>query len=139
MNLANLQQAVFTRLAGFTALTSQLSGQGIYSRVPQQDESEDAAFFPYVTFDFPSTLPWDTDDTAGAQAILRVHVWSRSQSSLVLSRAMDSVYDCLNRFQIVIAGASTVDCLFINSTTMDDPDGVTTHGVVEFRVTYDEI
>lgn len=139
MNLANLQQAVYTRLAGFTALTSQLSGQGIYSRKPQDDDSGDASVFPYITVQFPSLLPWDTDDTKGAKTILRVYTWSRSQSTLVLGRAMDSVYDCLHEFQIVIPGANTVDCLWINSETLDDPDGVTTYGVSEFRITYDDI
>lgn len=139
MNLANVRQAVFTRLAGFTALTSQLAGDGVYSRVPQPDDAEDAALFPYVTFSFPSGLPWDTDDTLGAEIILRVHCWSRSQSSLELDRVMDSVYDCLNRFQLVISGASTVDCLWVNSDMMDDPDGITTQGILDFRITYDGI
>lgn len=139
MNLAGLQQAVFSRMAGFTALTSQLSGDGIYSRKPQDVQPEDDASFPYITFDLPSILPWDTDDTDGAQAILRVHVWSRSQSALVLSGIMDSVYDCLHKFQIVISGANTVDCMFVDGQTLEDPDGVTTHGVVDFRITYDDI
>lgn len=139
MNLANLQQAVFTRLSNFVALTSQLAGDGIYARKPQDDASEATAPFPYITFSLPSALPWDTDDTDGAEVILRVHVWSRSQSMLVPQGIMDSVYDCLHKHQLVIAGANTVDCLFITSEFMDDPDGVTTHGIVDFRVTYDSI
>ena len=139
MNLANLQQAVYTRLAGYTALTSQLAGQGVYSRVPQPDAAESTAPFPYITFDFVSFVPFDTDDNDGIQAVLRVHTWSRSQSVLQMSAIMDSIYDCLHKFQIVISGASTVDCLFITGQTMDDPDGVTTHGVSEFRITYDDI
>lgn len=139
MNLANLEQAVFTRLAGFTALTSQLSGQGIYARKPQDDQAESTTPFPYITFSLPSSLPWDTDDIAGAEVILRVHVWSRSQSRLEIARIMDSVYDCLHRFDLVIAAANTVDCLYVNQETMDDPDGVTMHGIVDFRITYDGI
>jgi hypothetical protein len=139
MNLANLEQAVFSRLSGFTALTSQLVGQGIYSRKPQDVDAEDASLFPYVTFEFATIQPWDTDDTDGAQAILQVDVWSRSQSRLQISAIMDSVYDSLHKFQIVISGANTVDCLFDGSQVMSDPDGVTLHGVVEFRITYDEI
>lgn len=139
MNLAGLQQAVFTRLSNYTALTSLLSGQGIYARKPQDDASESTTPFPYVTFDFPSVLPWDTDNINGAEAVLRVHVWSRSQSALVGQAIMDAAYDALHKFQITISGANTMDCLFLRSQSMDDPDGVTTHGILDFRITYDGI
>lgn len=139
MNSANLHQAVYTRLAGFTALTSQLGTSGVLSRVPQPDEPEDNAAFPYVTFSFPDLNPFDTDDIDGIEATLRVHVWSRSQSDLVWKRVVDSVYDCLHKYQIPISGANTVDCLFTDGTVMDDPDGYTTHAVSTFRITYDGI
>lgn len=139
MNLANLQQSVFTRLSNFTALTSQLAGQGVYARKPQDVNAESTTPFPYVTFSFPSGLPFDTDSKDGAEVILQVHVWSRSQSMLVHQAIMDSIYDALHKFQLVISGANTVDCLFTTSQFMDDPDGVTTHGIMEFRVTYDGI
>lgn len=139
MNSANLHQAVYTRLAGFTALTSQLGSVGVQSQVPQPDDAGNASAFPYVTFSFPDLSPWDTDDIDGIDATLRVHVWSRSQSDLTWKRIVDSVYDCLHKYQIPIAAANTVDCLFTSSTVMDDPDGITLHGVVEFRITYDGI
>jgi len=138
MNLANLQQAVFTRLSGFTALTSQLSGQGVYARKPQDPESEDASVFPYVTFTVVTVNPWDTDDTDGAQAIVQIDVWSRSQSRQQVAAILDSIYDALHKYQIPISGANTVDCLFAGGPIItDDPDGVTTHGVADFRATYD--
>ncbi|MGB1215974.1 MAG: DUF3168 domain-containing protein [Pikeienuella sp.] len=139
MNSAALHQAAFTRLAGFTALTSQLGTTGVKSKVPQPSKAEAVAAFPYVTFEFPSIVPFDTDDNDGGNAVLRVHVWARSPSDLVWRGVLDSVYDALHKYQIPIGGANTVDCLFQVSNVMDDPDGITTHAWSDFRITYDSI
>lgn len=139
MNLGAVQQAVYTRLSNFTALTSQLGSTGIKSRVPQVTEAEAEAAFPYVTFGFPSVLPWDTKSDDGGNAILQVHVWSRSQSSLQYQSILTSVYDALDKYDLVISGAATVTVDFQGSTYFEDPDGVTVHGISDFRITYDGI
>lgn len=139
MNSAALHQAIYTRLSGFTALTSQLSSLGIMSRVPQPDDAGDAADFPYVTFTVGSATAWDTQTEDGLQASLQVDVWSRSQSDLQRKAIIDSVYDCLHRFDLVISGANTVNCLFQSKDETDDPDGVTTHTFATFLISYDGI
>jgi len=139
MNSAALHQAVYTRLSGFAALTSQLSALGVLSRVPQPDDAGDASAFPYVTFQISSNAQWDTQTQDGIDATLQVDVWSRSQSDLQFKAILDSVYDCLHRFDLVISGANTVNCLFEGAGEFDDPDGVTTHGFATFRITFDGI
>lgn len=139
MNSAALHQAIYTRLAGFTALTSQLSSLGVLSRVPQPDDAGEASDFPYVTFNIPPGDAWDTQTQDGAQADLQVDVWSRSQSDLQRKAIIDSVYDCLHRFDLVITGANTVNCLFQGGGEVDDPDGVTTHTFATFLISYDGI
>lgn len=139
MNSAALHQAIYTRLAGFTALTSQLSSVGVLSRVPQPDDAGDASDFPYITFYVGGADGWDTQTTDGIQSSLQVDVWSRSQSDLQRKAIIDSVYDCLHRFDLVIAGANTVNCLFQSKDEIDDPDGVTTHTFATFLISYDSI
>jgi len=139
MNSAALHQAIYTRLSGFTALTSQLSALGVMSSVPHPDDAGDAADFPYVTFQVTGMDQWDTQTQDGITASLQVDVWSRSRSDLVMKAVIDSVYDCLHRFDLVIPGANTVNCLFENMGEIDDPDGVTTHGFATFAITYDSI
>mgnify|MGYP003646307610 FL=1 len=139
MNSAALHQAIYTRLAGFTALTSKLSSLGVMSRVPQPDDAGEADLFPYVTFKVSGLNVWDTASTDGIDATLQVDVWSRSQSDLQFKAILDSVYDCLHKFDLVISGANTVNCLFLSGGEFDDPDGVTVHGFATFRITFDGI
>ena len=137
MNSANLHQAVYTRLAGYVPLTSQI--EDVYSRVPQPDDAGSDAPFPYVTFEIASATPFDTKTDLGINAIVQVHVWSRTTSDLVRRAIEDAAYDALHRYSLPITSASTVDVLFETKTEFADPDGMTMHGVLSFRVTYDEV
>lgn len=141
MNLGAVYQSVYNRLAGFTDLTSRLANgaASIYTRVPQPDDAGDDSLFPFVVIEGTSVTPWDTDDTDGAQATMSVHVYSRSQSILEISGIATATYDALHKYQLVIAGGNTVDCLFDNSVGFEDPDGKTLHRVNDFLITYDEI
>lgn len=138
MNSANLQQAVYTRLNGFTGLTALLGTAGIRTRVIQETQPESNAPFPYVTIELPSIQPLDTKDENGGNSIIRCHVWSRSQSELIRRAVEDQIYDALQKHDLSITGANTIDCRFESSSEFEDPDGVTTHGIVDFRVTYFE-
>lgn len=139
MNSAALQQAVYDRLDGFAALTTLLGTAGIRTRVTQPAEPEDTAPFPYVTFELPSITPFDTKTDNGGRAIIRCHVWSRSQSELTRRAVEDQLYAALHLYDLPISGVSTMICRFDTKTEFDDPDGVTNHGIVDFVCVYDEI
>lgn len=134
MNSVALHQAIYTRLAGFTALTSQVVG--VYSKVPQPDQAEDDAAFPFVTIGPHTRRPFDTDDDDGQQVTAAIHVWDRFTSELSRAAVRDAVYDALHKYDLPISGADTLDCLFINEGGFEDPDGKTFHSILQFRVTY---
>jgi hypothetical protein len=137
MNGAALYQAIYTRLAGTAAVASKV--QGIYSRVPMPADAGDDGLFPYIFFNQPSALPFNTKTSDGMRAIIQVHVYSRSGSNIERLAIQDAVYDALHNYDLPIAGANTVLCQFQGVTDFMDPDGITTHGVVSFTVLYDDI
>ena len=137
MNESPLIQALYTRLAGYSPLMSQVVN--LYSDVPQPDDAGDDSAFPYVTFSVPNIAPFDAKDDNGGNAVIQVDVWSRSTSRLARAAVYDLVYDALQKFDLVIVGANTITCNFISKTEFDDPDGLTKHGVISFRILYDAI
>lgn len=137
MNSAGLHQALYSRLANVTAVSSKVIG--IYSEVPQAAQSEDDAAFPFITLGPHVFRPFDTDDDDGQQVAVQVHIWDRYTSELTRGALRDAVYDALHKFDLSISGANTVDCLFETANGFDDPDGKTHHIVMQFRVTYDSI
>lgn len=137
MNSTNLHQAIYTRLAGYTALTSKVVG--IYSQVPQPDDAQLDSAFPYVTFGIPSAQPFDTKTHDGLNAVIQVHIWTRTNSDLVRRAINDAVYDALHKYDLVVSSAATVALGFETYSELMDPDGETMHGVLSFRVLIDEI
>ena len=137
MNSAALQQAIYTRLTSVTAVASKV--KGIYTTIPQPADAGDAALFPYIFFDIPAGRPMDTKTSDGASMVVSVRTSSRSRSKLERQAIEQAVYDALHKLDLVIAGANTIAVGWEGSTYYPDPDGVTTHGVQSFRVTYDDI
>lgn len=136
MNDAALQQAIYTRLSNFTALTSGLGTGGIGTKQPQTDTPEDRAAFPYVVFNFAAQGAWDTKTTDGNKVLLNVHMFSRTSSDLARRQAEQPVYDALHKHDF---GGNILDCLWRSKSENDDPDGLTKHSTMIFEVTMHDI
>lgn len=143
MNIAQLMDAVVDRLGAVSAVTSSLGSvpggyqsHAIYTNAPQADESEDSAFFPYITVTQAAAGAYDTKDDNGGSVLIDVHVWSRGHSVAAPLALADAVYDALQRHDLAVTGANTVTVNFESGLLMQDPDGITMHAVRTFRVLY---
>lgn len=136
MNIQQLQKALYDRLSGVSAVSSAVVG--IYTKAPQNAESEDDTAFPYITLGPFIAGAYDTKDDNGGNVLCDVHIWSRSQSSLFWRGIGDAVYDALQKYDALsVTGANVIDCRFDDAIDYADPtDGRTWHYVLTFRVTY---
>lgn len=136
MKIADLRKAAFDALnvAEITGLLSHAYAPlppVFYGRAPQSADSGDASKFPYVTFSFPSRLAFNTKDETGTNAILQVDVWSRDQSTQCETVA-DVIGAALDRKPLSASGHITTE--WEGADVSDDPDGVTRHAVLRFRI-----
>lgn len=122
-----LQQAVYTRLSGDSALTTTL-GASVYDEVP------DAASFPYVAIGDVTETPRDTMGTTGRDATLTVHVWSQYPGSKQVKEVYSRVDELLDRWAATVSGWNAVQLQQEFFETFRDPDGITRHGVARYRV-----
>lgn len=134
MKTAQLQQALYDRLTGYTAVDSAVAG--IYTTVPQVADSGDASAFPFITIGPFIESPNDTKTSDGVTVLADVHTWSRSRSALTWRQIADDVYDALQKYALPVSGVNVIDCRFDSSAEYDDADGVTKHHVSTFRITY---
>ena len=133
MNLDAVQQAIYTALVA--AVSDDYDG--IYTKVPQASDSGSTVPFPYLTITIPDATRWDTKTDNGMSVDVDVHAWERDDSDLAIRQRLNGVYGALHRTgTLSIAGVSVVTCLFNSSAFYDDPDGVTRHAVLTFRITY---
>lgn len=117
-----VQQAIFG------ALVAQPGMPPVYDDVP-----EDSAF-PYVVIGDDTSIEFDDDCGSGADSTLTIHAWSTYKGRAEAKQILDLIYRTLHRSNLVIAGNVTITIHAEYQATLLDPDGLTRHGVIRFRL-----
>lgn len=125
------QQAIFTRINGSV-------GASVYDHVPQLPSGQPSANFPYVVIGNDTFVAWDTDDQLGADITVTIHVWSRAKGMDEAKTIAGAIYDRLHRVALSIPGYHVIDCLCEFTEFRNDPDNLTRHGIVRYRLTMQE-
>lgn len=116
----NIQVAIYSALSG--NLTA-----SVYDHVPQ-----DTAF-PYVTIGEDIVSEWDTDDSEGFESLITIHQWSRYRGKKEVKTLQREIYDLLHKQDINPSGQSGINLMFESAEVTLDPDGLTYHGIMDFR------
>ena len=136
-----LQTAVFTTLSNYAPLTALLATYGgspaIFDAPPQVDDAGDNTDYPYLSFGYSVSQPFDGDTFTGSESIVSIHTWGRGQNFAQIKAIMEQVYNALHRVDFAISGHAILGCDIDQSETMRDPDGETVHGVQRFRIIFE--
>lgn len=120
MMQTEIQEAIAARLSTV--------GAPVYDNVPQ-----DTAF-PYIVIGDDTSIPFDTDDSIGSEVTCTIHVWSRYRGKKEVKEIMGAVYASLHRASFAIADGALIECVSEFAESFVDPDGLTRHGVIRFRL-----
>jgi hypothetical protein len=135
MNPVELQTAIYARLNHSSVTGLLTAGYGvaaIFSEwAPQVTDSGDPAFFPFVTFSFPSSTAFDDKTAVGQDSVVQVDVWSRVGTVQVKTIAQ-AIYNRLHRQELAVTGHITTQCEAMDFSR--DPDGITRRALLSFRV-----
>lgn len=126
-----LQRAIFTVLTA--------EGLTVYDHVPQAADGADPAEFPYVTVGEAAEQQANTDTSNAAELAVTLHIWSRYAGKQELQRIWRQIYERLHRRETSVA-VSDYQCVYFEfdtGETLLDPDGITHHGAMTFRVYLD--
>lgn len=118
-----IQAAIYAKVAAV--------GWPTFDHVPQETA------FPYVVIGDDTSIPWDTDDSLGSETTCTIHVWSRHRGRKEVKEIMRTIYEALHRAEIAIIGGQLVECMAEFQESFMDPDGLTRHGVIRFRLIVD--
>lgn len=87
-----LQAGIYTRLTGYSALTTALGGARIYDHVPQNSA------FPYVMIGDDTAIEADTKSHEGWEVTLTLHAWDYAAAGGKSVKAiLGHLYDALHR------------------------------------------
>lgn len=134
-----LQQAIYTKL-NVAPITSQLSSDygisAIFTDVPQSDDDELPAYFPYIVIGGDTINPNDDKDDTGGNAIIQIDIYSRASNMGSVKQIGDAVYAAIHRQALTITGVTWITTELQGVTYTRDPDGLTKRGIMQFRVLY---
>ena len=128
-----LQVALFNKL-NVSAITSLV--RGVYDNVPQADNAADDSQFPYITIGEARANEFDTDEVLGFDASCVIHVWGRKRGRKEVKQIQDQIYQVLHRANLTILGYDFISIDHQFAESFVDSDGLTRHGVQQFRVLF---
>jgi len=127
----NVQTAVYSALNSDSSLGDLV--EAIYDYAPQDEVTGDGGF-PYLVIGEDTAAPWDRDDSTGAEWTIALHSWSRYRGQKEIKQIQDACYDVLNRASLSVTGFHLVTVEWEFSESLLDPDGLTHHGVQQYRI-----
>lgn len=134
MNQWNTQVAIYQRLTSYAPLAAFVDDR-VYDDVPQDST------YPYVVIGEEDSTEYNDDVNTGADSDLAIHVWDRPseaaggpQGRRRAKQILQTIYDALNHYELHITGADSILIYAEYQNTFLDPDGITRHGVIRFRL-----
>lgn len=107
---------------------------------PVYDEPPETADLPYVTIGEATTTHDNRFGLTARQVVANVHVWTRSGGDSAVAGFLEgntiaaAVDSLLDGQPLTLTGWGAVACNLEQSQTLRDPDGITRHVVLTYRV-----
>lgn len=121
-----LQTAVYARLTADATLMALVTKVG--------DNIPDEQAYPYVVIGEETEVPEDTMGRTGRNLTITLHIWSRYPGMKEVKEIKSRLDDLLDRWSPTVTGWNATELLFDFFDTLRDPDGITRHGVVSYRI-----
>lgn len=124
-----LQAAYVARLR---AQVAAVSGR-VYDRAPQPTT------FPYLQIGDIQTISDGADCLDSTEIFVTLHVWSRGIGQVECRQIAAACRSALHEWLPALVGFRCVEHTHQDTRTLDDPDGITSHGVLTFRALVDPV
>jgi hypothetical protein len=120
-----LQKAIVARLRADITLAG-IVGQRVY------DNPGPSPTFPYVTVGEDQIIPDRSQGYEGDDVTITLHAWSRHIDFSQAKRIIEAIRASLTDAPLTLTGYRLINLERVDSRTLRDPDGLTSHGVITF-------
>lgn len=102
------------------------------------DQPPTSPTFPYVTIGDSQMIRDDATCIEGGQIYLTLHGWSRAVGFPEVRRIADAIIESLHLAPLTLPTNRFISLMHRQTRTFRDPDGLTSHAVIEFVANYDK-
>ena len=132
-----LQGAIIATLKAAAGVTTLVSTR-VYDNPPSVSPGA-VATFPYVTIGEAQSIPQRADCIDGTEHFVAVHAWSRAVGFTEVKRIASAVRAALHEAEPAVTGYRLIDLAVQDTRFLRDPDGATSHAVIQMRAVLDAI
>lgn len=133
MNVSEeLQRFLYDQLRTVPEVVTLAEGR-VYDRVPST-KGQVTAQFPYVSFGPVNVVDDSADCVDGETHTIQLDVWSRAVGQVECKNIVDGIRKALNRSQPELAESAVVAVNIPICQIVRDPDGLTTHGIIQVEI-----
>ncbi|NRP70609.1 hypothetical protein ILFOPFJJ_01490 [Ensifer psoraleae] len=138
---AELQKLYYDTLKADSAIMA--LAYGVYDRVPEKpfgpvDAAGNTEKTAYIVLGETDDVEDDAECITGLEKNTTIHVWSRAVGKVECKRLVDLVRKALHRRPLALTENALVDIWVDTTRVFSDPDGLSTHGVVQVRAVVEE-
>lgn len=128
-----LQRLIYSTLTGDGAIMA--IAYRVYDDVPELPFGPRTA---YISIGETDDVEDDADCITGLEKNTTIHVWSRAVGKIECKRLVDLVRKKLHRASLSLSDNALVDTWVEFTRVTKDPDGETTHGIVQLKAIVEE-
>lgn len=130
-----LQAAIVAALkaSGSTA------GARVYDAVPDEDKRkhDTGAAWPYISIGSFQLISEQVECLQGAELYVTIDAWSRAVGKGEVKAIGQKIITALDDVDLSNSGLKVNSCLLNDVNYIDDPDGLTSHGILTFHILTD--
>jgi hypothetical protein len=136
-SLLEMQGAIVGALKASNELATLIGGR-VYDMVPRSEAGEVIAQFPFVALSGWQKVRDSTDCIRSAEVTVTIDVWSRAVGTPETHAISDVVEKTLDDADLTLTANALVMISHDSTLVLRDPDGLTTHAVLDFRAFVEE-
>lgn len=129
-----LQGAITARLKAFSALIA-VVGNRVYDHVPRSPDGAVTAQMPFVAHSASDELQNDADCIEAVDVTYEIEAWSDKPGFVEVLKIADAVKRALHKYETTLSTNALVELIHVQTRKFRDPDGVTSHVILEFAAT----
>jgi hypothetical protein len=124
-------------VAALKAVLPDVLGARAYDQVPAPVAPATSAIFPYITVGNGDMMPELGEFTDAADTMIQVDVWSRAVGFGECKTIARAVTAALHDADLAVPNQTNVSILLSTVNYLRDPDGITRHAALQFKIQTD--
>lgn len=132
-----LQKLLYDALRGDAGLSAMIGGR-VYDHIPADGQGNVTAAYPHVAFGAYDFVPDDADCIVSGDHTLQIDIWSRAVGKVEAKQITDAVRRRLHGYEADMGAYGLVDMRVVLAQVVGDPDGLTSHGIVQVTASIEE-